>query len=277
MWDWTGSMDAHERVARAAIVEAATILRSAWQTAKTVERKGVVDLVTDTDLAVEAAIVARLSAAFPEHVVVAEEAHADRPPVRPDPTRFAWYVDPIDGTTNFAHAYPHFAVSLALYRGDEAIFGIVHDPIRDETFHAVRGAGAFLNDRPIATSEVDRLEDALVATGFPYDRRDHLQFYMGFYADGVRLAQGVRRNGSAALDLCYVACGRLDAFFEWKLKPWDTAAGALLIREAGGTVTDFGGGAFDLYDEQTLASNGRLHGPMADMLTSRMLAHAPSR
>ncbi len=147
---------------------------------------------------------------------------------------------------------------------------IVHDPIRDETFVAKRGRGATLNDEPIAVSSVPALDDALLATGFPYDRREHLELYLGFFADFVRRAQGVRRNGSAALDLCYVGCGRLDGFWEWKLRPWDTAAGMLVAAEAGGVVSDFRGAPFDLFGSQTLASNGRLHASMVRVLTARL-------
>ncbi len=146
----------------------------------------------------------------------------------------------------------------------------MHDAIRDETFVAARGAGATLNGERIAVSSTAMLDDALVATGFPYDRREHLDFYLGFFGDFVRRTQGVRRNGSAALDLCYVACGRLDGFFEWKLHPWDTAAGVLIVREAGGRVSDFRGAPFDLFGKQTLGTNGRVHAAMIDVLTARL-------
>jgi len=195
-----------------------------------------------------------------------------RPPHEP----YVWYLDPLDGTTNFAHGFPHFAVSLALERGGKLLLGIVHDPLRNETFCARRGGGASLNGRPIHVSAVTDLEQALLGTGFPYDRREHLDFYLGFLADFMVRAQGVRRVGSAALDLCYVACGRLDGFWEWKLKPWDTAAGALIVAEAGGVVTDFRGAAFDAFGEQTLASNGSLHATMTRILSARLMADAPS-
>jgi myo-inositol-1(or 4)-monophosphatase len=263
-------MEAFERVARAAVDEASSLLRTSWRETKTIHHKGVVDLVTATDHEVEALVTARLHRAFPEHVVVAEEAAASSVLHPPPADRHIWYLDPLDGTTNFAHAYPHFAVSLALGRGRDLLFGIVHDPIRDETFVAHRGQGATLNGEPIAVSSIDTLADALLATGFPYDRRVHLDFYLGFFADFIARAQGVRRNGSAALDLCYVACGRLDAFWEWKLHPWDTAAGALIVREAGGTVSDFRGGRFDVYGEQTLASNARLIPAMVAVLATRL-------
>ena len=263
-------MERFERVARAAVGEASALVRATWREAKTIHHKGAVDIVTETDREVEALVVAHLQRAFPDHLVVAEESSTGVVLRPPSADAHVWYVDPLDGTTNFAHAYPHFAVSLALARGAELLFGIVHDPIRDETFVAERGSGARLNDDPITVSSTPHLEDALLATGFPYDRRTHLEFYLGFAADFIKRAQGVRRNGSAALDLCYVACGRLDGFWEWKLRPWDTAAGALIVREARGAVSDFRGGAFDLFGEQTLASNGVLHTDMTRILAARL-------
>ncbi|MFI5395086.1 MAG: inositol monophosphatase family protein [Candidatus Binatia bacterium] len=263
-------MDAFESVARAVVAEAGERLRAAWCEAKVIEHKGVIDIVTETDREVEALVTGELRRAFPDHFIVAEEASAGSRLQRPPDDRYVWYLDPLDGTTNFAHAYPHFAVSLALTCGRQPLLGIVHDPIRNETFFARRGRGATLNDQPIHVSAVDDLEQALLGTGFPYDRREHVDFYLGFLADFMCRAQGVRRGGSAALDLCYVACGRLDAFWEWKLKPWDTAAGALVVAEAGGIITDFGGGDFDPYGQQTVASNGHLHATMTGILSARL-------
>jgi myo-inositol-1(or 4)-monophosphatase len=263
-------MEVFERVARAAVGEASAMLLAAWREAKTIQHKGVVDIVTETDRAVESAVLARLRNAFPDHLMIAEESTPAEALVCPPSDRHVWYLDPLDGTTNFAHAYPHFAVSLALSRGPDVHFAIVHDPVRDETFVAERGHGATLNGEPITVSPVRALDDALLATGFPYDRREHLDFYLGFFSDLVRRAQGVRRNGSAALDLCYVACGRLDAFWEWKLRPWDTAAGALIVQESRGRITDFHGNAFDLFGSQTLASNALLHEAMVGILAARL-------
>jgi myo-inositol-1(or 4)-monophosphatase len=267
-------MEAFERVARAAVDEAGALLRATWRDAKTVHYKGAVDIVTETDREVEALVTAHLRQAFPDHLIVAEEASAGTHLQPPPADAHVWYLDPLDGTTNFAHAYPHFAVSLALGRGQDLVFAIVHDPIRDETFVAQRGGGARMNGEPIAVSATDNLEHALIGTGFPYDRRAHLDFYLGFAADFMLRAQGIRRNGSAALDLCYVACGRLDGFWEWKLHPWDTAAGTLIVREARGAVSDFRGGGFDLFGQQTLASNGLLHAAMVEILGARLAAGA---
>src|SRR5215470_12078434 len=263
-------MEAFESVARAAISAAGERMRDAWRSAKNIQYKGAVDLVTDTDREVEALVVERLRHAFPDHRIVAEEASAGAA-LSPQQARgYVWYLDPLDGTTNFAHGFPQFAVSLALARDMELQFAIVFDPVRDETFVAHHGGGATLNGAPICVSDTNVLERALLATGFPYDRQAQADFYLGFVADFIRQAQDVRRVGSAALDLCYVACGRFDAFWEFKLRPWDTAAGTLIVREAGGRVSDFRGAAFDLYGEQTLASNASLHAALVRVLTARL-------
>jgi myo-inositol-1(or 4)-monophosphatase len=263
-------MDAFASVARTAVEEAGRQLRAAFRGSKRVDYKSPVDLVTETDRDVEALIVDRLRHAFPDHLIVAEEASSGATLSPPAVGHYVWYLDPLDGTTNFAHDFPHFAVSLALADGAQLLFGIVCDPLRDETFVAHRGGGATLNGEPIRVSVADDLDHALLATGLPYDRRTHVDFYLSFMADFIRRTRDVRRAGSAALDLCYVACGRFDGFWEWKLRPWDTAAGALIVREAGGAVSDFHGGPFDLYGEQTLASNGRVHAAMTEVLTARL-------
>jgi myo-inositol-1(or 4)-monophosphatase len=260
-----------ESVAIEVVRQAGALVRDRATRAKHVEYKsGAVDLVPDTDRDAEALIVGHLRRAFPDHVIVAEEASSGVTIAPPAADRYAWYLDPLDGTTNFAHAFPHFCVSLALAHGTELLVGIVYDPMRDELFAARRGGGATLNGAPIQVSGVDDLNRALLATGFPYDRRAHADFYLSFFAEFMQCAQGIRRGGSAALDLCYVACGRFDAFWEWKLRPWDTAAGTLIVREAGGSVSDFRGGAFDLFGEQALASNGRLHAAMIRVLADRL-------
>ncbi len=260
-------MLAFERVAHAAAARAGALLRSRYREHQEVSFKGEVDLVTAADRDAERLIVDCIRSAFPAHGIVAEES-----PPRPGGDDHRWYVDPLDGTTNFAHGYPQFCVSIALARADEMLLGVVHDPVREETFSAVRGDGARLNGAPIAVSATARFEHALLGTGFPYDRRQHADFYVGFLAEAMRRSQGVRRAGSAALDLCWVACGRLDAFWEWKLHPWDFAAGRLIVQEAGGRVSDFAGGPHRLSGEETAASNGLLH----DALLA-MLSHARAR
>ena len=226
--------------------------------------KGDVDVVTEADRASEAFIIERLKARFPDHAILAEEGGG-----REMASPYRWYIDPLDGTTNFAHAYPHFAISVGLVERGELRFGLVHNPIRQETFVAHRGGGAFLNGSPIQVSSVDSLDRALLATGFPYDRREKTDFYLGFVGDFLRRIQGLRREGTASLDLCYVACGRVDGFWEMKLNPWDTSAGALIVREAGGQVTDFRGGQFDPHGSETVASNGKIHAAMVAILTER--------
>ena len=251
-----------ERVAYAAAARAGALIRARYREPHEVSFKSEVDLVTEVDRQAEALIVETIAAAFPEHGIIAEES-----PARTSRDGHFWYVDPLDGTTNFAHGYPQFAVSIALGREDQMLLGLVHDPLREETFSALRGSGARLNGAPIGVSAVTSFEQALLGTGFPYDRRRHAAFYLAFFQEAICGTQGVRRAGSAALDLCYVACGRLDAFWEWKLHPWDTAAGRLIVEEAGGHVTDFAGAPHRLDGDETAASNGHLHAPLLDMIT----------
>jgi myo-inositol-1(or 4)-monophosphatase len=245
---------------------AAAYLRDAVGRPQRVTHKGAVDLVTETDHAVEALIIERLRRAVPDHVVVGEEGSATRRPPPPPADRWAWYIDPLDGTTNFAHRHPHFAVSIGLMHGAAAQVGVVADPLRGETFTAVRGGGAHCNGQPIRVSTTAALEQALLATGTPYDRRERADLYLAAVRDFMLRCQGIRRAGSAALDLCWLACGRLDGYWEWRLGPWDVAAGALIVREAGGAVSDFGGGTHSVFGPETLASNGALHDAMVAVL-----------
>jgi myo-inositol-1(or 4)-monophosphatase len=224
------------------------------------ELKGAYDLVTEADRASERLIVERLRERFPTHAVVAEEggAHAGT-------SEYRWYVDPLDGTTNFAHGFPAYNVTLGLERAGELIAGVIYDPTRDEMFEAEKGAGAFLNGRRIQVTKTARIADALCATGFPSRKRHH-NVNIHFYYQFAMLSHGVRRAGAAALDLAYVACGRLDLFWEFQLNPWDMAAGVLLVREAGGTCTDMHGSPFDLRGAHVLADNGVLHAPAVELM-----------
>jgi myo-inositol-1(or 4)-monophosphatase len=258
---------AFERAAHAAARRAGALIRARYGERQQVSFKSEVDLVTTVDREAERLILDTLLGAFPDHGMVAEESTA-----RPGRDGHQWYVDPLDGTTNFAHGYPHFAVSIALARKDEFVLGLVYDPLREETFTAVRGGGARLNGAPIGVSDTAVLERALVATGFPYDRRQRGRFYLGYWEAVMTRAQDVRRGGSAALDLCYVACGRVDAFWEWKLHPWDTAAGRLIVEEAGGRVTDFSARPHRLAGDETAASNGHLHDDLIRALASAAAA-----
>ncbi len=248
-------------VARRLAVAAGEIIRSALGGSARVERKSPLNLVTEVDRAAERLIVSGLHAAFPQHHVVAEESTDGREKDGP-----CWYVDPLDGTTNFVHGLPHCAVSIALVDDGGARVAVVNDPFRVELFEAERGTGAWLNGQPIRTSATGSLGDALLATGFPYDRREHLPFYLSYLEAFLATALDIRRFGSAALDLCYVAAGRFDGFWEWKLHPWDTAAGWLIVEEAGGRITDFRGRAYDPRLPQVLATNGPIHAQALEVL-----------
>lgn len=221
--------------------------------------KGEFDLVTEADRASEKWIVERLRQLFPTHAIVAEEGGG----VAGD-SGYHWYVDPLDGTTNFAHAFPVYNVTLGLEKDGELIAGAIYDPTRDEMFSAAKGAGAFLNGRKITVSNAARVEDCLVATGFP-SRKRHLNVNVHFYYQLAMLSHGVRRAGAAATDLAYVACGRLDAFWEFALNPWDMAAGILLVEEAGGKVSTMRGETRTVRSPHLLASNGLLHGQVLDI------------
>jgi myo-inositol-1(or 4)-monophosphatase len=240
--------------------EAGAIVRAGWGTLHAPERKGRIDLVTEYDRRSEALLLERIGARFPDHAVLAEEsgAHAG--------AAVRWLIDPLDGTTNFAHNYPFFCVSVAAEAGGELIAGAVYDPVRDELFSAARGGGATLNAAPIRVSRIGLVEDALLVTGFPYSVREHPEAILPLFEAFLMRAQGVRRDGSAALNLCYLACGRFDGFWEGHLSPWDMAAGVLLVREAGGRVTDYAGGPFRLEGRQILASNGLVHDEMRAVL-----------
>ncbi len=244
----------YRREVEAIAREGGTLLMSYFARHIGFEYKGDVDLVTEADRASEKLIVERLRARWPEHGVVGEEgtrtgAGAD----------YRWYVDPLDGTTNFAHGFPVFCVSIALvHKDEELIVGVLYDPTRDEMFSAERGEGATLNGKPIHVSKTTRLAESLLGTGFPSHKR-HLNPNIHFYHQITLRSHGVRRAGSAALDLANVACGRYDGFWEFNLNPWDTAAGVLLVREAGGTVTRFDGSPYRLDSREVLASNGLIH------------------
>ena len=241
--------------------QAGALLRDFYQKGVTAEYKGDVDLVTEADRASEKLIVERLKASFPHHGIYGEEGTRDRLE-----SEYRWYVDPLDGTTNFAHGFPSFCVILGLEHrplglaadaDGEIVAGVVYDPLRDEMFSAERGRGAWLNGRQIKVSKIAKLAESLTATGFPSQKR-HENPNIHFYQQITLRSHGVRRAGSAGLDLAYVACGRLDGFWEFKLNPWDTSAGVLLVQEAGGTITHFDGGDFTFDSREVLATNGHI-------------------
>jgi myo-inositol-1(or 4)-monophosphatase len=248
--------------------EAGAKLREFFAQGVETEYKGDVDLVTVADRTVEKLIKTRLGETFPEHGIYGEEGTRERMQ-----GEFRWYVDPLDGTTNFAHGFPQFCVSMGLEQrpaekaeGEDGtlVAAVIYDPLRDEIYTAERGQGARLNGRPIKVSRVPELAEALLSTGFP-SRKRHASPNVHFYQEFTLRSHGVRRAGSAALDLAYVASGRLEAFWEFNLNPWDTAAGILLVEEAGGKVTDFAGNPFKLDSREVLASNGLIQGELVEL------------
>ena len=263
--------------------EAGARLKEFFAQGVVTEYKGDVDLVTVADRTVEKLIRSRLAEVLPDHGMYGEEGTRERLECE-----YRWYVDPLDGTTNFAHGFPQFCVSMGLEHrpnglpaGEDGTLeaGVIYDPLRDELFTAARGQGAFLNERPLRVSPAPELAEALVSTGFP-SRKRHSSPNIHFYHEFTLRSHGVRRAGSAALDLAYVAAGRLDAFWEFNLNPWDTAAGILIVQEAGGRVTDFSGEPVKLASVEVLASNGHIHNELisffADIFAGRDLSPIPS-
>ncbi len=240
--------------------EAGTLLRKNLGQIGEVFFKGLVNLVTKSDTESQDLIFSRLSARFPGHDFLAEEGLKSL-----RGSDFRWVFDPLDGTTNFAHGFPVFCVSLGLEHRSRLVCGVVYDPTRDEMFWAEKGEGAYLNGEKIRVSAIDDLNKSLLATGFSYDIRE-TRTNIRQFNEFLLLAQGVRRCGSAALDLCYVASGRLEGFWEMKLSPWDTAAGAVIVEEAGGRISDFQGNPVNIYHPEVVASNGLVHQAMMDVL-----------
>jgi myo-inositol-1(or 4)-monophosphatase len=251
--------------AAAIAMEAGALVRGFYESGVETEYKGEADLVTEADRASERLIVERLATRFPSHGVYGEEGTRGQME-----SEYRWYIDPVDGTTNFAHGYPVFCISMGLeYRapglaaGEEGqiVAGVIFDPTRNELFVAEKGNGAYLNGRRIQVSRIETVAESLLATGFP-SRKRHQNPNIHFYQEITMRSHGVRRAGSAALDLAYTACGRFDGYWEFNLNPWDTSAGALMVTEAGGTITYFDGSPFQLASREILASNGRIHGEL---------------
>lgn len=241
--------------------KAGTGLRDGLSADRTISYKGTIDLVTDMDHWSEMTIVEMIMEAFPDHSIVAEE----RTQIESG-SGYLWIIDPVDGTTNYAHGYPNFAVSIGVERDGIPVVGVVYDPMRDELFTAIHRGGSFLNGQPLKVSENALLIRSLLATGFPYDRTTSAENNLNYFNAMILACQEIRRTGSAALDLCSVAAGRLDGYWELKLKPWDVAAGTLIVREAGGRVSDLAGRAFTWRDAAVVASNGRIHELMLSVL-----------
>lgn len=222
-----------------------------------VEYKGEINPVTEVDRLCEQTLVRLIGEAFPDHDILTEETAFEQ-----KGSPFRWVLDPLDGTTNYLHGYPYFAVSVGLEIDGEIRTGVAYDPIRDELFWAEKGKGAFLNGMKLAVSQTDRLGQSLLCTGFPYNVRERVDFYLSFFRQFLLKSLAVRRPGSAVLDLCYLAAGRFDGFWELELQPWDVAAGSLIVVEAGGKVTGLRGQPFSIYSREMVASNGLIHEEM---------------
>lgn len=254
-------MKKHKKYAIEAAVKAGQFIRSRLGKSKIIGYKGEINLVTDVDKESENIIIKHLKATFPHYHFLAEEKGG-----KARGCDYRWVIDPLDGTTNFAHGFPFFCVSIALEKECKSILGVVYDPMREELFHAEKGKGAFLNNKRIHVSRTPRLKNSLLATGFAYGfkkaRRSNLENFLSFMLN----ARAIRRAGSAALDLCYVACGRFDGFWELNLHPWDTAAASLIVKEAKGKVSKFNSQHYSHYDKEILASNGKVHSQMIKIL-----------
>lgn len=243
-----------------ALDTAGKLIKKASLERQVIEKKTELSLVTETDKRAENEIVRVIKNHFPDHAFLTEES----PPSGDSKSR--WIIDPIDGTTNYAHTYPVAAVSIAYENNGTLLAGGVYDPFRDELFSAFKGEGAFLNNTPIKVSETPTLSEALLATGFPYDRRERLDNYLKIIKDFLMIGQGLRRSGAAAIDLCYIACGRLDAYWEFQLNAWDKAAAMLIIDEAGGKTTNYSGEPLTLDHTQNVATNGIIHDEVLKVL-----------
>jgi myo-inositol-1(or 4)-monophosphatase len=254
-------IDNYLKVASDAAREAGQMLKDNLNVKREIRYKGDVDLVTNFDKQSQKMIFDRLYVKFPEHDFIAEEGLEKQ-----KGGDFRWIFDPLDGTTNYAHRFPVFTVSIALEWKGKIIVGAVYDPMRDEMFTGIKGEGAYLNGKRIEVSDTHDLDKSLVATGFPYDLRESSNNNIDHFNHFLVRVQAVRRCGSAAMDLCYVACGRFDGFWELKLKPWDVAAAALIVGEAGGRISDFQNEEFNIYKQETLGSNGLIHQQMVDVL-----------
>jgi myo-inositol-1(or 4)-monophosphatase len=245
----------------AAAARAGEILLNYWGRSHTVEKKSAIDLVTEADLASENAILQLIRAVYPDHTILAEESG-----VTPGTDACEWIIDPLDGTTNYAHHLPEFCLSIAFALEGDIVFGVVLNPVTGELFCGTRGQGATVNGRPIRVSGTKILCDSLLVTGFPYNFQSIIRPLICRFERCLMAAQGVRRLGSAALDLCYVACGRFDGFWEQNLAPWDTAAGMVLAQEAGATISDFSNGPYSIEKKEILATNGLIHQEMTALL-----------
>ena len=254
-------VDLYRAVAADAALIAGRIQKARLGTDIGIENKGELDLVTEVDRACEVAILARLRRSFPTHDFVAEESAPSL-----SGSEYVWYIDPLDGTTNYAHKYPFFCTSIALTRNETVIASAVYDPVKDELFTAARGRGATCNGSPLKVSPSRDLLRSVFLTGFPYDLRDDVRHTLRLFERFLHHARALRRDGAAALDLAYLAAGRIDGYFEERLKPWDVLAGSLLVEEAGGRVSRFDGSPIGVSADEVVASNGGTHEAMLRVL-----------
>lgn len=257
-------LDEYTRIAVRAAYQAGEILKEHFGKLTQVTKKGSIDLVTAADLASEKTVLAIIKKACPDHTMLSEESGMDA-----GCPEHQWIIDPLDGTTNFVHNLPVFAISIAHAYKETVDVGVVFNPISGELFSAKSGAGATLNGHSIAVSDTIEMENSLIVTGFPYNLHDDYKMLIQRFKYCLKAAQGIRRLGSAALDLCYVACGRFDGFWEERLNPWDTAAGTLIAQEAGGRLTDFEGRSYHINGPEILATNGKIHSQMIGLLNQK--------
>jgi len=257
-------MDKFKRIAIEAALKSGLLIKRSVGRIKEISYKGRINIVTDVDKKAEAMIIRMISRAFPGHSILSEES-APRNTASP----YRWVIDPLDGTTNFAHAFPFFCVSIALEKEGSVILGVVYDPMRDELFTAEYKKGSFLNKRRLHVSGTRSLSDGFLATGFAYGVQNARNTNVRNFKNFLKRAMAIRRAGAAALDMCYVACGRFDGFWEMDLKPWDSAAAYLIIKEAGGNITKFNGSKFTPYSKEVLATNGLIHRDMVRVLSKK--------
>jgi len=254
-------LEAYKKSAIKAAVEAGDLLVKMQSEKREIKYKGDIDLVTDADSSSEKLIIEIINGDFAEHSIIAEEES----PIKGD-SAFEWLIDPLDGTTNYSHNFPFYCVSIALRYNGKIVLGVIYAPLSEELFTAELLGGAFLNGKRISVSRENNLGRSLLATGFPYDIRETDRDNLNYFKAFAKKAQGIRRAGSAALDLAYLSCGRLDGFWEMKLKPWDIAAGSLLVKEAGGKISDFYGGPLNLSKGDIVASNSLIHSQLLETI-----------
>lgn len=250
-----------KRIGIAAAHKGGGVLMAHFGKISKIDKKGAIDLVTEADTESESAIIDTIKNVFTDHAILAEESGLST-----GDADHQWIIDPLDGTTNFAHQIGLFSISIAFALKGETVFGLVLNPLTGELFTAIKGRGASLNGKQIAVSKVMTVSESFLVTGFPYNLRDHFDPLMTRFSKCLKASQGVRRLGSAAIDLCFIACGRFDGFWEQNLKPWDTAAGELIAREAGAIVTDFSNKPFTIYKKEIIATNGKIHKEMLSLL-----------